>query len=188
MIRTTCFIIFIVFYYPSSLQGLVSIHSFSSYKCFICPHKESFIACRQVHLSINTNVHCPIPIFSHHPSIYSIQPWSIPMHHLKQKSCRHVYKHRWNCFVMLRLQHVMFTLLLKNNSGAGGCWQVGLSLRQSTIYINRSSTPHCARCLIEIDDLTYQDGRDEPYNTSKDFTLVFLKKNEVLQMERERES
>ena len=43
--------------------------------------------------------------------------------------------------------------------------------------------------LIEIDDLTYQDGRDEPYNTSKDFTLVFLKKNEVLlQMERERES
>ena len=59
------------------------------------------------------------------------------------------------------------------------------------IYINRSPR-HTALTnyliLIEIDDLTYQDGRDEPYNTSKDFTLVFLKKNEVLQMERERES
>ena len=61
------------------------------------------------------------------------------------------------------------------------------------IYINRSprhTAPTYYLILIEIDDLTYQDGRDEPYNTSKDFTLVFLKKNEVLllQMERERES
>ena len=107
---------------------------------------------------------------------------------------------------MLRLQHVMFTLLLKNNSGAGGgcCWQPGPRSKSiptavppvivGTIYINRSprhTAPTYYLILIEIDDLTYQDERDEPYNTSKDFTLVFLKKNEVLlllQMERERES
>ena len=90
-----------------------------------------------------------------------------------KKSCRHVYKHRWNCFVMLRLQHVMFTLLLKNNSGAGGgcCWQPGPRSKSiptaippvivGTIYINRSPQHTVLTyylILIEIDDLTYQDG------------------------------